>query len=138
MTQSPMKISRTDTHTLLERELPPVAESVAYARDLAVHSVAPALRHDVALVVAELVANAVRRGSGPVGLRVEMEGETVRISVRDAGVTTFEGHDHGTGFHVVDQLATATGIDHDETGKTVWATLDGRRAADGLIALRRN
>ena len=52
-------------------------------------SVPPALRHDVALVVSELVANAVKHGCGPVGLRVDVseaaDATTVRIAVHDEG-----------------------------------------------------
>ncbi len=75
----------------------------------------------MALVVSELVANAVKHGSGPVGLLVETDGRAVRIAVRDAGpAPRVEGGD-GFGLQIVDRLARATGIDHHETGKTFWA-----------------
>jgi hypothetical protein len=132
-----MTMSRTDVCTI-ERELPPVAESVAYARDLVVHSVAPSLRHDVALIVSELVANAVRRGSGPIGLHVDVDGAVVRIAVRDAGVVALGARGDAVGLHIVEQLATESGVEHDESGKTVWATLDRREVAGSLIPLPQN
>ena len=63
-----MTMSAVGIETVVDRELPSVVESVPYARDLVAWSVPPALRHDVALVVSELVANAVKHGSGPIGL----------------------------------------------------------------------
>jgi hypothetical protein len=132
-----MTMSRTEVCTI-ERELPPVAESVAYARDLVVHGVAPALRHDVALIVSELVADAVRRGSGPIGLHVDVfEGGAVRIAVRDAGVVSLRVRGDALGTQVVEQLATEFGVEHDESGRTVWAMLEPR-AADSVSPLRQN
>jgi anti-sigma regulatory factor (Ser/Thr protein kinase) len=130
-------MSRTEVCTI-ERELPPVAESVAYARDLVVHSVAPALRHDVALIVSELVANAVRRGSGPIGLHVDVQDAAVRIAVRDSGVLSLRARGDGSGLHLVEQLATESGVDHDESGKTVWAMLERRVVAGSLTPLPQN
>jgi anti-sigma regulatory factor (Ser/Thr protein kinase) len=116
-------MSSIDVYTLVDRELPPVLESVPYARDLVVHSVPAELRRDVALVVSELVANAVKHGSGPVGLRVDVQGDSVRIAVRDCGPTPSADRGDGLGLHIIEQLAAATGIDHHDAGKTIWAEL---------------
>jgi anti-sigma regulatory factor (Ser/Thr protein kinase) len=42
------------------------------------------LRRNVELVVSELVTNAIKHGSGPVGLRVDTDGTRVHVAVRDA------------------------------------------------------
>jgi two-component sensor histidine kinase len=112
-----------ETQTLVDLELPSVLESVPYARDLVVCSVPASMRRNVALVVSELVANAVKHGSGPVGLRVESDGTLVRIAVRDATAALSAARGDGFGLHIVGHLAVATGVDHHESGKTVWAEL---------------
>jgi anti-sigma regulatory factor (Ser/Thr protein kinase) len=112
-----------DVRLLVDRELPPVLESVPYARDLVMHGVDASLRRDVALVVSELVANAVKHGSGPIRLVVEVEDESVRISVRDAGPLSDGEPGDGYGLHIVERVAVATGIDRHDQGKTIWARL---------------
>ena len=114
-------VSDHEVRTLVDRELPPVLESVPYARDLVGCSVPADVRRNVALVVSELVANAVKHGSGPVGLLVETDGSAVRIAVRDAGPAPTVGSSDGFGLQIVDRLARATGVDRHETGKTFWA-----------------
>jgi anti-sigma regulatory factor (Ser/Thr protein kinase) len=112
-----------ETQTLVDLELPSVLESVPYARDLVVSGVPAALRRSTALVVSELVANAVKHGSGPVGLHVETDGTRVRIAVRDATPALDAVRGDGFGLHIVEHLAVETGVDHHESGKTVWAEL---------------
>ena len=127
-----MTMSAVGIETVVDRELPSVVESVPYARDLVAWSVPPALRHDVALVVSELVANAVKHGSGPIGLRVDVneadDTTTVRIAVRDEG-NGRPAPDDGYGLHIVGHLAIAMGVDADAHGKTVWAELRARATA---------
>ena len=84
-------------------------ESVPYARDLVVCSVPADVRRNVALVVSELVANAVKHGSGPVGLLVETDGRAVRIAVRDAGPAPRVDGGDGFGLQIVDRLARRDG-----------------------------
>jgi two-component sensor histidine kinase len=116
-------LSDRDLRTLVDRELPPVLESVPYARDLVLCSVPADLRRSVALVVSELVANAVKHGSGPVGLVVETDGSAVRVAVRDCGPAPDVERGDGFGLQIVARLARATGIDCDDMGKTFWAEL---------------
>jgi anti-sigma regulatory factor (Ser/Thr protein kinase) len=110
--------------TLVDLELPPVLESVPYARDLVSCRVPPAVRRNVELVVSELVANAVKHGSGPVGLKVDANGSRVRIAVHDGAPKIGDGRGDGYGLRIVAQLASATGVDSSATGKTVWADLE--------------
>src|SRR5262245_8968654 len=76
-------MDETRTDTLVDIELPPVSESVAYARDFVRCSVPIAVRRPVAEIVATLVGNAVKQGSGPIALRVDADAHAVRIAVRD-------------------------------------------------------
>jgi anti-sigma regulatory factor (Ser/Thr protein kinase) len=117
-----------DVRLIVDRELPPVLESVPYARDLAVHDVDVAIRRDVELVVSELVANAVKHGSGPIRLVVEVQGESVCIAVRDAGPLPDGADGHGYGLRIVERVAVATGVDRHDQGKTIWAQLDAPAA----------
>ncbi|GJF21475.1 ATP-binding protein [Streptomyces sp. HO565] len=93
----------------------------------------------VALVVAELTANAVRHGRVPghdFGLRLGLDrtAGTLRIEVADAAATKRppaspptsppEG-ESGRGLFLVDMLATRWGAEpRDPVGKTVWAEVD--------------
>ena len=70
--------------TIVDIELPPVLESVAYARDLVSASVPTAARRRAAAVVSELVQHAVKHGIGPIALRVDTDVAAVHVIVRDA------------------------------------------------------
>jgi anti-sigma regulatory factor (Ser/Thr protein kinase) len=114
-------MSLVAARAVLDQEIPPVLESVPYARDLVAHRVPPARRREVSLVVSELVANAVKHGSGPIGLRVEVHADHVHIAVRDACSTPPAARD-GYGLRIVEQLAARSGVEHHAGGgKTVWA-----------------
>jgi two-component sensor histidine kinase len=109
--------------TVLDRELPPVLESVPLARELVVRSLPEQVREPAAIVVSELVANAVKHASGPVGVRVETAPGVVRVSVHD-GSTCPPREGDGYGLRIVHRLARASGVVDDPFGKTVWAELD--------------
>ena len=95
-------------------------------------AIAP-VRDDAALVVSELVTNAVRHSGSDeddeLELRVEMTPAGVRISVRDVGRTpgrpmlrrrgTGPG---GLGLHIVAAIAGQWGVE-DESGRRVWAEI---------------
>ena len=88
-------------------------------------------RSEAILVLSELVANAVRHGSGDIDVRLRRTAETVRIEVTDAG--SAEGvaarspdlsSPTGRGLAIVEHFVTAWGVrELPEGGKTVWAAL---------------
>ena len=113
-------MSDREVQTLVDRECRRCSSRFRN-RDLVVGSVPADVRRNAALVVSELVANAVkpvpvRSGSGsrPIG-------DAVRIAVRDAGPAPRVNGGDGFGLQIVDRLARATGVDRHETGKTFWA-----------------
>ena len=108
--------------TVVDRELPPVLESVGVARELVACDVPVSVRGDVALVVSELVANAVKHSSGPIGVRVEVGADRVRVSVRDGSPTPL-GPSDGYGLRIVEHIACEFGVRTDPHGKTVWAEI---------------
>lgn len=104
----------------------------------------------VALVVAELAANAVRHGRVPgrdFGLRLALDEAAglVRIEVADAATTkrppavpppSCPDDESGRGLLLVDVLATRWGCTpRDPVGKTVWAEVPTTTPDDGLLAL---
>ena len=124
---------------LIALELPAEPHSAKVARD----AVAGLDGHlgdvfgDVVLVISELVTNSVRHAgldaSEPVQLSVGMEGETVRVAVRDPGpgfkpppAPSDPGHVGGWGLVLVDQLAQRWGVDHDGDANVVWCELKKR------------
>jgi anti-sigma regulatory factor (Ser/Thr protein kinase) len=91
----------------------------------------PQARDLLALLVSELVTNAVRHAAPPVVLRVDVDDERTRVEVDDRGVQLPVLTDPpasafgGRGVKIVDMLATAWGTERHRTdkGKTVWFEL---------------
>ena len=91
---------------------------------------------DAVLCLSELVTNATLhshsgRPGGQFTVRVEMNGNSLRIEVHDEGGSWQEAGApdelHGRGLSIVSQLARDWGRDGDsETGWTVWYELDCR------------
>jgi anti-sigma regulatory factor (Ser/Thr protein kinase) len=92
---------------------------------------------DVVLVISELVTNSVRHAglgaSEPVQLSVGIEGDMVRVTVRDPGpgfkpprAPSDPAHIGGWGLVLVDQLATRWGVEHDGEANVVWCELKRR------------
>jgi serine/threonine-protein kinase RsbW len=92
---------------------------------------------DVVLMADELVSNAIQhsnsqRPGGTFRVRVRVQpGRSVRVEVADAGgrwarpgsePCADDSRLGGRGLHIVGALATAWGVDGDETGRTVWCT----------------
>ncbi|MFF3313450.1 SpoIIE family protein phosphatase [Streptomyces sp. NPDC002952] len=85
------------------------------------------VRDDVALMVSELVTNAVRFASGPVTVRLIRAGHGLLCEVGDTG----NGRPHlrrgdllddgGRGLQIVHRLTTRWGVRWTDTGKVVWA-----------------
>ena len=88
-------------------------------------------------MISELVTNSVRHAgiaaSEPVQLSVNVEGDTVRVAVRDPGpgftppvAPTDPAHVGGWGLVLVEQLATRWGVEHDGEANVVWCELKRR------------
>ncbi len=95
----------------------------------------PAVRQDLALLVSEVVTNAVRhaqvREDGPIDLTVRVEADRVRAEIADPG-PGFEPtpaaptllQTHGWGLFLVGQLSSRWGVDRASRGTTVWFEID--------------
>jgi anti-sigma regulatory factor (Ser/Thr protein kinase) len=122
-------------------ELAPLPSAVPCARLHAVHVLRDwqlrDLSDDAALIVSELVTNAVTASAilpdrPPVSLRLITNGQSLRIEVQDRSPADprpdAEGSDdaeHGRGLAVVAALSTRCGADRTARNrKTVWAQLD--------------
>ncbi|MER6537075.1 SpoIIE family protein phosphatase [Streptomyces sp. 900105755] len=116
--------------------LPARDDTAARARTLA----APLLRRwhlgeqardGALLVLSELVTNAVRFGTGPVTVRLVRAGSRLTCEVGDSGngrPRLRRGDlldDGGRGLQVVHKLTTRWGVRWTDTGKAVWAELEG-------------
>ena len=104
-------------------------------------SAPPALVEDAALVVTELVSNAVLHAGGPVTLSVEAtpDTSTVRLEVADSSPVPPVLREYGTsastgrGLTLVARLATRWGVEPAGAGKRVWVELGGGRSGDGDV-----
>lgn len=88
---------------------------------------------DAALLTTELMANAVRQGSGVVNLRVELQDGVLHVDVHDdadelPSARLAEARAHGglpgTGLWILRSVARDWGSDHADGGKTVWFELE--------------
>ena len=116
--------------------LPSAVTAPAAARALARDAVERGGRRtvrldDVALVVSELVTNAVVHGAGDITLDVVVDDDSVLVEVSDR-----EPHlpdqpnaaldaESGRGLLLVSRVATHWGVRRTEPGKVVWAQLAG-------------
>ncbi|MEO8690808.1 MAG: ATP-binding protein [Solirubrobacteraceae bacterium] len=124
---------------LIALELPAEPHSAKVARD----AVAGLDGHlgevfgDVVLVISELVTNSVRHAGLDAGdlvqLSVNVDGDTIRIAVRDGG----SGFDPpaapsdpacvgGWGLVLVEHLSDRWGVEHDGEANVVWCELKRR------------
>jgi len=84
---------------------------------------------DAALVVTELVTNAVRHTGTPCMLTVTLDGEGLRLAVRDEGPlppALLDDRQRGAGLRIVTTLARHWGVVPHADGKTVWARFPPR------------
>jgi anti-sigma regulatory factor (Ser/Thr protein kinase) len=113
--------------------LPPRAASAARARELVIAQCTAwgfaSLCDDVALVVTELVANAVRHAGTDIQISVTAITQGVRLEVRDgstrplrprAALSSDEG---GRGLLLVDALSNRYGVVGEPDGKRVWVEM---------------
>ena len=120
--------------------LPDAAASVPVARQFVTEVLRQwdlqMLVESVALIVSELVANAVRHVPGPCALEVSHRAGALRLAVADAGPGTPDlqvlgaTHENGRGLHIVSAFSDAWGIDQlRDGGKLVWAELTPQEVA---------
>lgn len=113
--------------------LPALTTSVAQARRAVVEVCRAAGRADLgdsaALLVSEVVTNAVLHGDGTVEVRAELRGRSLRVEVKDDGPGApsvrradpeAEG---GRGMALVDALSASWGVEPLPIGKYVWFVL---------------
>jgi anti-sigma regulatory factor (Ser/Thr protein kinase) len=87
-------------------------------------------RDVVALLVSELVTNAIRHGRPPLTVRAEHIDGAVTVGVEDASSTlpvpaedTSWDASGGRGLHLVEALADCWGVTRNRNGKRVWFRL---------------
>ncbi len=98
----------------------------------------PECSETAALVVAELVANAITHGGPHIELDLTAAEGAIRIAVFDSAVTDLDiapqpaslDRQHGRGLVMVERLVTRWGRDDAPNGKTVWAEIDVDRDRD--------
>jgi anti-sigma regulatory factor (Ser/Thr protein kinase) len=104
--------------TVVSTELPRVAASASTARQLVrAHTTTLGVqqREDAALLVSELVSNALQHGIGAISLRIDVETDGVRVEVSDHGNVALAprptpGAHGGWGLRIVDELADDWGV----------------------------
>jgi anti-sigma regulatory factor (Ser/Thr protein kinase) len=113
------------------RDIPEIPRSRRFVADVLQRSGIP-VTDSVLLVASELVTNAVRHGHGEVELRVDLDGDHVRLEVLDDGhvavrvprqvpAPTAVG---GRGLQLVRDVSKRWGSGFDPGGRTlVWAEL---------------
>jgi anti-sigma regulatory factor (Ser/Thr protein kinase) len=116
-------------------ELPFDARSVGTAREV-LRGLLLAWGHehqmdDAAVVVSELVTNAVQHADEQGQLRLELQGtgEVLRLeladgsSVRPMAREIVDSDERGRGMHIVDVLTARWGVETHDGGKRVWVEL---------------
>ena len=89
----------------------------------------PEALETVALLVTELVTNAILHARTPLQPRDRDAPRSVRVCVEDSSPQTPEVHHYGTdavtgrGLALVEQLASSWGVDTTPTGKVVWCEI---------------
>ena len=126
-------------------ELPAVPAAVAAARgivDEAATGLPSALRDDAALLVSELMSNAVRHGGATATLTVTVVGGYLTVEVHDDGPgrpampsgPLDPSVASGRGLRILDRIAAEWGVENDEdgAGKTVWFRLATDEGTDAV------
>lgn len=113
--------------------LPPCPSSARVARNMVGATLrdwdAEELCEDAALLVTELVVNAVKHAQTDLELRIVHIDGGVRIEVRDGSPSLPARRDatdvaeNGRGLRIVDALAFRYGVETEDTGKRVWVEL---------------
>jgi len=84
--------------------------------------------HEAVLVVTELVTNVVHHAATPIHIHAEFDAPNLRVEVRDGSsvlpaVVDLVDEEYGRGLRIVQELATAWGIEQRDDGKAVWFTV---------------
>ena len=118
---------------MLSVELPPEPASASRARQLARERLrvvcTPDVLDTVALLVTELVTNAILHARTPLQLEIEVHPDRVRLCVEDASLQQPELHHYdtdavtGRGLALLEQLATSWGVEARPSGKVVWCEI---------------
>ncbi len=112
--------------------LPFAASSVGAARrrlvsDLMTAGIYDSAVCDVALVISELLSNALRHAAPLPGSQIRVawriDEESVQVSVSDGGGMTVPG---GRGLRIVERLSRRWGTSTGDAGTTVWAEVPVR------------
>jgi anti-sigma regulatory factor (Ser/Thr protein kinase) len=119
----------------LNSTLPRSPKSVSAARRLVylnTTALDSQLQEDAALMVSELVTNAVRHGIGTIRLRIDLEPDALRFEVSDQGNVALApsptpGAHGGWGLRIVERLADDWGVLDGST--KVWFRLRRVRTA---------
>jgi anti-sigma regulatory factor (Ser/Thr protein kinase) len=122
-----------------EVTLPGLTSSVPTARRL-VESLLSSWGHadlgwSAALCVSELAGNCALHARTEFTVRIELEGEVVRVEVSDGSLRVPSQRAYGTeattgrGLRLVEEYSTRWGVDTTATGKTVWLVLEARPPA---------
>ncbi|MGV9269720.1 ATP-binding protein [Kitasatospora sp. NPDC003701] len=98
----------------------------------------PDVADDVVLLVAELVANAMMHGGGPLELVLDASADRLRVEVSDGESVLPEprlphlpGLPGGHGLFIIQRAADRWGAERHEQGKAVWVEIDVSRLAPG-------
>ena len=124
-----------------EVTLPGLTSSVPTARSFAESLLSswghPELGWSAALCVSELAGNCALHARTEFTVRVELEGDVVRVEVRDSSrrVPTQRSYGAdattGRGLRLVEEYSTRWGVDLTDGGKTVWLVLESRAEEGG-------
>jgi anti-sigma regulatory factor (Ser/Thr protein kinase) len=105
------------------------AAARAMAADVVADQQLDTVADDLALVVSELVTNAIRYAQPPVEIEIETTDSAVTVAVADGSPGRPQPRDAdddaegGRGLTLIDLVATETGVRPKPPGKTVWAAL---------------
>lgn len=126
------RLSRPRTRMVVPHDLSGPAQARAAVAESSSRLGIDDLHDDVALVVSEMVTNAIRHASPPVCLEIESSDDGVVVAVRDgsphrpAPRDADDDAEGGRGMMLVDLLTTAHGVRPQPPGKAVWARLERR------------
>ena len=113
--------------------LPPRPASAGVARELVTWQLRDwhidDLCDDAALIITELVANAIRHARTDLELRMRHIQGGVRLEVRDGSSLMLQPRqaaasaENGRGLELVNALSARYGVESDEAGKRVWVEM---------------